>query len=315
MIRIFRPDAQGVFRFPLAAGSTVKRTACIALNRSANTEFIMGLSGSARLCLAAEHTDLTAGMNRDRLWSLLALLLLHLSTASSRKAAEGPQGYFNDADKAIVTTIMGKVPYRDLSIENKRTYAERHGYDLLVYDRALSGKFFSNKKDMMFNKPLAIKDAFKTQNYTWIWWLDADCLIMNDDVRFDQLVPSLGKRTDLVDLVFGGDAHAVLNAGSMLFRNSNWTSLLLDQLYTRQDDQSIPNIRDWHEQAILIHLYQTDHKVRDHTLVLPQRALNSYTGNFQWGDFVIHFAGQGKEEACNDEGVCQAERDSFSGRG
>ena len=62
----------------------------------------------------------------------------------------------------------------------------------------------------------------------------------------------LGGRTKNVDLVVGGDAHATLNAGSMLFRNSDWTHMLLDELGERQNDRSVPNIRGEHDQAILI---------------------------------------------------------------
>ena len=238
------------------------------------------------------------GLSSGRRITGLLIILFQLHRISSRKprVSGTEKSFLNGADKAIVTTILGSIPYRDLSIENKRVYAERHGYDLIIYERALSGKFWSNKKDKMFNKPLAIQESFRSQNYSWVWWLDADSLIMNDNIKLDELLPALGDRSDLVDVVFGGDAHAVLNAGSMLFRNSSWTTGLLKQLYSRQDDLSIPNVKDWHEQAILIHLYLTDPDVRDHTLVLPQRALNSYPANFKWGDFVIHFAGVGKQK-------------------
>ena len=119
---------------------------------------------------------------------------------------------------------------------------------------------------------------------------------MNDDIEFTQLLPPMGRKAKMVDVVFGGDAHAVLNAGSMLFRNSNWTNTLLNVLDERQNDKSIPNIRGDHEQAILIHLYRTESSMRKHTLILPPRALNSYAFNFVWGDFVIHFAGHDKQK-------------------
>ena len=229
--------------------------------------------------------------------AVVAFLLHANKVGCSRPNAPGTgKSVFRGADKAIVSLVLGSIPYRDLSISNKRSYAEKHGYDLVVYERTLSKSFWSNKKDKMFNKPLAIKDAFETHDYTWIWWLDADCLIMNDEIKLDELLPALGTRSDLVDVIFGGDLWAVLNAGSMLFRNSDWTTSLLDQLYDRRDDQSVPDIRGWHEQAIMIHLYLTEPDVRDHTLVLPQRVLNSYIGNFVWGDFVIHFAGLGRKK-------------------
>lgn len=202
------------------------------------------------------------------------------------------------SDQAIVCTLLGKMDYRQVSIRNKQTYAITHRYDLLLFERPLSAGYLNDSKEMMFNKPLAIRRVLNTEKYHWVWWLDADSLIMNHRIRFENLLPiPSSSHADLIQLVFGGDLLAILNAGSMIFRNSTWTLSLLDQIYKRRADNSVPNVDSWHEQAVLLHLYMNDPDVREHTLVLPQRSLNSYTHNYQPGDFVIHFAGAGADKS------------------
>ena len=219
--------------------------------------------------------------------SVLTAQLLPEAVTSRHSVVEGNS-------KAIVSTILGRLAYGHISIANKRSYALRKAYDLIIFERALSQEQHQDEKERMFNKPLAILCALERYHYTWVWWLDADTLIMNGEIWFESLLPQENDHVaPFAELIFGGDLLAILNAGSMFVRNSLWSRTLLESIYAHRNNQSVPDVDSWHEQAVLIHLYMTSADVRDHTIILPQRTLNSYTHNFQQGDFVLHFAGTG----------------------
>ena len=86
-----------------------------------------------------------------------------------------------------------------------------------------------------------------------------------------------------------------INAGSIFFRRSQWTDLLLslwvDPLFINAKFAT-------EEQEALRHLMENHKGIREGIGIVPQRMINSYADvpfreDMQWqqGDFVVHFAG------------------------
>ena len=84
-----------------------------------------------------------------------------------------------------------------------------------------------------------------------------------------------------------------LNVGSFLMRAGSWTDFMLD---IWKDPLAIEKGWKYPEQEGFAHLYKHHPIIRDHTLVVNQRALNAYPdwnglgAHWQEGDLLVHFA-------------------------
>lgn len=169
------------------------------------------------------------------------------------------------------------------SDENKQRYAKKHGYDVFIYHELLDAS-----RPGPWSKILAIQKHLA--DYDWIYWSDADSLIMNTDIKLESFID------DEHDMIISKECYyGYLNTGSFLIKNSPWSHELLRRIYAQE--QFIFQTSFW-EQAALAHLLEVDKNLMPHLKVLHQRAINSnleFTtaedGWYQEGDFIIHFFG------------------------
>ncbi|KAI9351093.1 hypothetical protein DFJ73DRAFT_959641 [Zopfochytrium polystomum] len=103
--------------------------------------------------------------------------------------------YAEPAKIAILTVAVGNQWFFNASIANKRAYADRHGYDVIVIDNL----------DTDIPPTLAVGDpepphpvwakvsALRrhVRNYDWLWLLDADAFITNQNVRVEAFVSTV----------------------------------------------------------------------------------------------------------------------------
>lgn len=168
------------------------------------------------------------------------------------------------------------------SDENKQKYAKKHGYDVFIYHNVLD-----TARPPAWSKIIAIQRHLK--DYKWIYWSDADSLIMNTNIKLESFV------NDDVDLIISKECYyGFLNTGSFLIKNTPWSHILLKRIYAQR--QFINHLL-WEQQA-LAHLLKIDKTIFPHLKIVDQRVLNSnygYTSATQcWykeGDFVVHFFG------------------------
>lgn len=166
--------------------------------------------------------------------------------------------------------------------QNKEKYAKKHGYDLFIYHDVLD-----KARPPAWSKILAIQNHLA--DYDWIYWSDADSLIMNTDIKLESLID------DQVDLVISKECfHGFLNTGSFLIKNTEWSHVLLKRIYAQEQ---FTHHKLW-EQEALAYLLSIDQSLWSHLKVVHQRVLNSnfdYTNAihcwYQEGDFVAHFFG------------------------
>ena len=168
------------------------------------------------------------------------------------------------------------------SDENKKRYAEKHGYDLFLYHERLD-----NSRPGAWSKILAIQNHLK--DYDWIYWSDADSLIMNMAIKLEKFIDNKFNMIISKEVSYGE-----LNTGSFLIKNCIWSRSLLKQIYAQTN---FVNHRLW-EQAALAYLFKKMPTLLTYVKILPQRTLNSNIiyekwpdGIFKEGDFVLHFYG------------------------
>lgn len=161
---------------------------------------------------------------------------------------------------------------------SKRAYCERWGYDFACFEGTLDPDRPPAWSKVRFVRRLL-------DRYDWVFWLDADALIMNPDVALENL---LDPRYSLILVKqpgpdpFGG-LH--LNTGSFFVRSDEWSRGFLDDLYRQREFIEHPC---W-EQAAFMHLYQHRPEVRERIKVeVDARQFNSIANSYVKGDFVFH---------------------------
>src|SRR5688572_3984070 len=85
-----------------------------------------------------------------------------------------------------------------LSEPNKRAYCARHGYEFISLDRTLDGG-----RPPQWSKVLLLLQHLDP--FDWLFWSDADSLIMNAELRLEELVAE----HPLADLLITRDHHGV----------------------------------------------------------------------------------------------------------
>ena len=152
----------------------------------------------------------------------------------------------------------------------------------------------------------------------WAWWLDADALITNSDIRLEDIVdaakavhaanrdPASAERQPTLELILSRDCNR-LNAGSYLIRRSAWSRRYLSHLWMLRSEMRRIDPDRLSEQDAMVYLLETSDEVRNRAVYAPQKVLNGNAEEIQctewfeetrekgasWelGDFVIHFAG------------------------
>lgn len=171
----------------------------------------------------------------------------------------------------------------EIAKENKLAYAKKHNYDLIVYDELLD-----IKREATWNKVLAIKNHLA--NYKWIFWTDADALIMNYDIKLESIIDENFNMLIVKD-------HNGINMGNFLIKNCDWSQKLLIDWYAPNNYLD----EEFYEQSAFANLFDASQEFQQHVKVVPSRTMNSYIFcprakvdelKYQPGDFLIHFAGK-----------------------
>ena len=184
---------------------------------------------------------------------------------------------------AVVSMALGKeyLEAVKLGLQNKQDYCAQHGYDFICEKEVLDPT-----RSLNWNKiPLLLK-VMENSEYKWIFWTDADALIMNTGILLENLLDE--KYNFIINNDFNG-----FNAGHFLIKNCEQSRQFLKDAYTHEefiDDQ------EWEQGAMLATLHENVN-YSSATKVVQQRLMNSFTdalGNYlqatyQPGDFILHF--------------------------
>jgi hypothetical protein len=193
------------------------------------------------------------------------------------RPALGPQ------DICVLTAF--DAAYRNLgahSVPNKQAYCARHGYHLVVETDG-----FDLSRPAAWSKMIFVRRQLAA--HEWVFWSDADSLIVNESVRLEEFIdPEFDMIVTREDI---GVGKPHINIGVFFMRRSAWSLEFLDRIYAQTQF-----IHDgiWENAAFLHLLEQED--LSDHIKIVPQRRFNSYPANFKAGDFLLHLPAMPTEQ-------------------
>ena len=214
-----------------------------------------------------------------------------------------------------------------ISIENKRAYAKRHGYGLVIKDQALSKRYSHEYREGWQKVDIMKQTMREFPNAEWFWWLDVETLIMEPQLSleehiFDRLDEIANKTleafnplhiaTDVAYVDYSQPSDMLItqdcggfNLGSFLMRNTEWTELLLDIWWDPVGYEQKHMVWEHREQDALEALYDNEPWIREKIAFLPLRQINAfppgacadfkydlrYFYNEKEHDFVVNMAG------------------------
>ncbi len=160
--------------------------------------------------------------------------------------------------------------------QNKLDYARAHEYSFSSTVPTEKDLAVMGRPPAWFKVPLLQRHV---QNSDWTLWTDADSVVVDHDVRLEDLVD------DEHDVVLSLDPVTGVNTGNMLLKNSEWTGQLLKHLWDYPLDITNGLYSQWAFMEMM-----KDLEFANHVKVLPQRVLNAW--DVGPGAFIRHFAGQ-----------------------
>lgn len=183
------------------------------------------------------------------------------------------------------------------SIANKRDYASRHGYGLVIKDMTMK-KRYSHEWRESWEKVDILKQAFRQYpSAEWFWWLDLHTYIMEPRVSleehiFDKLENATHRQLDFNPLNIEKNAPFVdysspiellvtqdcggFNLGSFLIKKGEWSETLLDIWWDPVFYEQMHMTWEHKEQDALETLYTTQSWIRERTAFLPLRSINAF---------------------------------------
>jgi len=189
--------------------------------------------------------------------------------------------------KIAIATIAVGLPFRGACSEGtqtKRAYCKKWGYDFVYETRARD-----ETRPVSWSK-IKLIQAILAQ-YDWVFWIDADTLIMDDSISANSLIDQDSS------FLICEDAVGMINAGVFLVKNTSLMHELLADIYRREE---FIHHGHW-EQAALCQILTEDHPNKEAIKILPQRTMNSYSwetalpinegygpGIYHDGDFLVH---------------------------
>ncbi len=173
---------------------------------------------------------------------------------------------------AMLTAYTDNIKeWADIGCANKSAYCRKWNIPLIVDDLV-------PPDGMCWGKLLIV--ARHLVKFDWLFWTDADSLIMNSNLEFKP--PTCEE-----DFVLSYDRNT-LNAGQFWIRNCSWSFDFLMRAYCQRHGNWFTE-----DNGAIMYLLENNHLDMSHTKVVSQRLFNSYphNGTYHDGDFMIHFAG------------------------
>jgi FkbM family methyltransferase len=212
---------------------------------------------------------------------------------------------FGNPSKIAIVTLFDK-NYEDLAniaVPNFIEYGKKHGYDIIFFDDIID-----KTRPPQWSKVKAVESVL--DNYEWVWWIDIDALIINQDIKLESLIDTNH------DIIFTANKYSTISNGSSFYRNCEFTKKFLRDCYELNLDilRDIDLTTFDHEQKPMRTLYLSGGEYASRINLLHERTCNSfwYTSSpsvlqsypnwnsedniYQNGDFVVNFCGRTKDE-------------------
>jgi galactosyl transferase GMA12/MNN10 family len=203
-----------------------------------------------------------------------------------------------------------------LTWNNKVQYARKHGYRL--FDES---PHVDTSRPPAWSKIKAAQRLLTEEGCQWVFWLDADTVIMNSNKKMEDFLPattaSPSNTASQYDLLTTADDGGGYNSGAWIVRNSPWGLQFLDDWWNMKSFIKTTGFSKCGDNHAMKHLLgkMTAQEFDQHVLVPPRCTFNSFVnavlpsqyntvlsglhqshlymneGYYHKGDFIVHLAG------------------------
>ena len=115
----------------------------------------------------------------------------------------------------------------EMTWPNKQHYCAKHGYQLFNESAHLD-----TSRPPSWSKIRAAHRLLTEEDCDWVYWMDADTVIMNSEKRIEDFLPT--PETG-IDLVIARQKGPSWNAGAWLLRRSPWSLQFLEQWWNMRE--------------------------------------------------------------------------------
>ncbi|KAK5173449.1 uncharacterized protein LTR77_002130 [Saxophila tyrrhenica] len=215
----------------------------------------------------------------------------------------------NDDERLGARTRIGKMTilfsgnsFWERCIRTHERHDKVQGYRLHVLRQQLMDDVWSKPAYILSNL-LREMSKPESERLDWLFWVDADTIILNPNVPIETFLPPPGTEFDDVYLMYSNDWNG-LNNGVFPIRVNQWAVRLFSGIVSYRHFRPDEPLQ-FRDQSAMNSLMQ-EPEFAKHIVQAPQRWFNAYQGEhnetlqpFQVrrGDLLVHFAGVGDREA------------------
>jgi hypothetical protein len=182
--------------------------------------------------------------------------------------------------------------YGKFTKEINEKYCKEKGYEYFLENddekiyKGLEGRAYT------WYKPKLILEVLQKTNPDYVLFLDADAIVSNSSYRIEEFIE------EGYDCVVTEDyGPSVMNAGVLLFKNTNWTKNFLKDWWDVSDKLQGPDGQPsgfynhglWHDQTCFGHLYKSDVNNSEKIKIIDNKVLNGRVfRDFHNKNFIFH---------------------------
>ena len=204
-----------------------------------------------------------------------------------------------------------------LTFPNLQAYVNRHGYTLRD-----ASDLIDTSRPPAWSKIKAVQFMLNANDCDWVFWIDADIVVMNSTIAIESFLPSTNSD---IDLLITMDRRLTANSGAWLIRNAPWSHELLEtwwnmRRWVREPGLSLSGDNAAFGDLMERRLAAEQSAHASHIRMIPRCTFNSFavfvregqlsledeqqqewylSENFyHQGDFMAHASGVDQKEAC-----------------
>ncbi|GMM39052.1 alpha-1,6-mannosyltransferase [Saccharomycopsis crataegensis] len=187
------------------------------------------------------------------------------------------------------------------SINNKKYYANKHGYGLTIKDMTIKRRYSHEWRESWEKVDILKQTMRQFPNTKWFWWLDLHTYIIEpqlsleehifnnlnnltyritnekdfNPLNLDLNIPYADYKNSPVEMLITQDCGG-FNLGSFLIKKSPWSELLLDIWWDPAFYEQMHMIWEHKEQDAFETLYRTQPWIRERIGFLPLKSINAF---------------------------------------
>ncbi|CAG8633136.1 3744_t:CDS:2, partial [Scutellospora calospora] len=175
-------------------------------------------------------TEKTIGVGHVYLGSDVKDLIAHLSITQYKIC----HSIIRENGKLSIAIVTSSFIYNDMCMypiaynvtDNKRRYAKKHGYSFVPRSEEYYQQIYK-EREKVWRKIDVIEKVLP--HYDWVFWLDMDAVIANQNISIEQLFEKFKKKVgkgrfnDINFVIVRPRNDVMINAGVFLIKNSEWS--------------------------------------------------------------------------------------------